>query len=248
LTTLSIEYAGEEDQAGVYHSNYDTFEHYVRFGDPTFAYGIAEAQTIGHVVLRMADADVLPLQFGDFAETMGDYVAELRKLADEKRSRTAELATLLDQRAFELDADPTRVVGPPAREAPVPQLNFAPLDAVLTRLRASAQAFDAAYARYSGGETRLDARQRQALNAELQGMEQRLTDARGLPRREWFKHYIYAPGVLTGYGVKTMPGVREAIEADRWSEADEYVGLTAAVLARYCDGIDRAIALLGGAR
>lgn len=248
LTTLSIEYGGEEDQDGVYHSNYDTFEHYVRFGDPDFAYGVAEAKTVGHVVLRMADATVLPLQFTDFAATMGDYVAQLRKLADDKRSSTAELDKLLERRAFELNADPTRVVRPPEREAPVPQVNLTPLDAVVTRLKASAQAYDAAYARLNSGELKLDARQREALNAQLQGMEQRLTDARGLPRREWFKHFIYAPGVLTGYGVKTMPGVREAMEADHWSEADEYAAITAQVLGKYCDGIERGTALLNGAR
>ena len=248
LTTLNIEYHGEEDQAGVYHSNYDTFEHYVRFGDPDFAYGVAEAQTVGHIVLRMADADVLPLQFSDFAETIGDYVAQLRKLADEKRSHTAELDKLLDDKAFELNADPRRVVGPPERAAPVPQLNFAALDAVVARLKASAQAYDAAYARLTGGELKLEARGRHALNEQLQGMEQKLTDARGLPRRAWFKHFIYAPGVLTGYGVKTMPGVREAIDSERWTEADEYAALTAQVLGVYCDGIDRAAALLGGSK
>jgi len=248
LTTLSIEYQGEEDQGGVYHSNYDTFEHYVRFGDPDFAYGVAEAQTVGHTVLRMADAQVLPLQFGDFAETMGDYVGQLKKLTDEKRSRTAELDRLLADKAFELDADPTRIVGPPEREEPVPQLNFAPLDAVVARLKTSAQAYDAAYARLGSGAIRLDPAGRRALNAQLQGMEQKLTDARGLPGRDWFKHFIYAPGVLTGYGVKTLPGVREAIEADRWAQAAEYIGITAQVLTAYCDAIDRAATLLNGGR
>ena len=246
LTTLSIEYGGEEDQDGVYHSNYDTFEHYVRFGDPDFAYGVAEAKTAGHLVLRMADATVLPLQFTDFAATMGDYVAQLRKLADDKRSSTAELDKLLAQRAFELNADPTRVVRPPEREAPVPQVNLTPLDAVVTRLKASAQAYDAAYARLNSGALRLDAHQRAALNAQLQGMEQRLTDARGLPGRDWYRHFIYAPGLLTGYGVKTLPGVREAIEGARWDEANRYAGITALALGAYCDGIDRAAALLGG--
>jgi N-acetylated-alpha-linked acidic dipeptidase len=248
LTTLNIEYEGEEDQNGVYHSNYDTFEHYVRFGDPDFRYGVAEAQTVGHIVLRMADAQVLPLQFGALADTMGDYVGQLRKLTDEKRSGTAELGRLLDAQAFTLNADPTRVVGPPEREAPVPQLNFAPLDAAVARLQGSARAYDAAYAKLTAGQINLDASRRRALNELLQGMEQRLTDARGLPGRPWFKHFIYAPGVLTGYAVKTLPGVREAIEADRWSEANEYVGITAQVLTVYCDGIDRATALLTGGK
>src|SRR5215472_10645804 len=86
ITTLSIEYGGEEDQEGVYHSKYDSFDHFVRFGDPTFGYGVAEAETVGHIVLRMADAPVLPLQFSSFASTMRDYMDELHKLVAEKRT------------------------------------------------------------------------------------------------------------------------------------------------------------------
>jgi N-acetylated-alpha-linked acidic dipeptidase len=246
VTTLSIEYKGEEDQDGVYHSNYDSFDHYVRFGDPDFAYGIAEAETVGHTVLRMADAPVLPLQFSGFASTMRDYVDQLHKLVEEKRTRVAELTPLLDDNDFGLAADPTRVVGAPAREGPVPEVNLAPLDAVLTRLQTSAAAYDGAYTRLASGSVSLTTAQRAQLNALLQGMEQRLTDARGLPGRDWFRHFIYAPGVLTGYGVKTLPGVREAIEGDRWDEANRYAAITAEVLGAYCDGIDRATALLSG--
>lgn len=246
VTALSIEYHGEDDQAGVYHSSYDSFDHYVRFGDPTFGYGVAEAQTAGHLVLRMADADVLPLQFTAFADTVGVYAEELHRLTDERRRRSADLARLLDQNAFGLAADPTRPLGPPAREAPVPALNFAPLDDVVTRLKASARAYDDAYAQLLAGSLPLDAARRAHLNALLQGMEQKLTDARGLPGREWYRHFVYAPGMQTGYGVKTLPAVREAIEANRWDEAAAYVPVTAGVLARYCDAIDAATALLKG--
>ena len=246
ITTLSIEYEGEDDQAGVYHSNYDSFDHYVRFGDPTFAYGIAEAETVGHTVLRMAEAQVLPLQFSGFADTMRDYVGELHKLVEERRSHAAELAPLLDQNDFGLAADPTRVVGPPEREAPVPEVNLAPLDTVLRRLQTSAAAYDGAYARLAAGALSLTDAQRAQLNALLQGIEQRLTDARGLPGRDWYRHFVYAPGLLTGYAVKTLPGVREAIEGARWDEANRYAGITAERLGAYCDGIDRATALLSG--
>ena len=248
LTTLSIEYEGEEDQDGVYHSNYDSFDHYVRFGDPTFAYGVAEAETAGHIVLRMADTPVLPLEFTGFADTMRDYVEDLHKLLDERRTRATELTPLLDQNAFGLAADPTRVVGAPEREGPVPDVNLAPLDAVLARLKTSATAYDAAYARLTAGQIQLGAAQRTQLNTLLQGMEQRLTDARGLPGRDWFRHFVYAPGLLTGYGVKTMPGVREAIEGGRWDEATRYAAMTAEVLGAYCDGIERATAVLNGGK
>jgi N-acetylated-alpha-linked acidic dipeptidase len=248
LTTLSIEYAGEDDQDGVYHSNYDSFDHYVRFGDPTFAYGVAEAQTVGHVILRVAAAPVLPLEFTGFADTMRDYVEDLHKLLDERRTRAAELTPLLDQNAYGLAADPTRAVGAPEREAPVPDLNLAPLDAVLPRLKTSAAAYDAAYARVTSGDIKLSAAQRKQLDALLQGMELRLTDPRGLPGRDWFHHLVYAPGLLTGYAVKTMPGVREAIEAGRWDEAERYAAMTAERLGAYAEGIEQATALMTGSR
>jgi N-acetylated-alpha-linked acidic dipeptidase len=250
IASLSIEYRGEDDDAGIYHSKYDSFDHYIRFGDPTFVYGVTEARTVGHTVLRMGDAEVLPLQFTDFAATVGDYVQQLHKLTDDKRTHAADLDKLLGQNAFELATDPTRPVAPPQREAAVPALDFAPLDQVVARLKSSAQAYDAAYAAFLAGDGKLSAAQRQQLNALLQGMEQRLTDARGLPDRDWFKHFVYAPGRLTGYGVKTLPAVREAIDAARWDEAAQYVPVTAQVLGRYCDGIDAATALLhsgGGA-
>jgi N-acetylated-alpha-linked acidic dipeptidase len=245
IASLSIEYGGEEEY-GVYHSNYDTFEHYVRFGDPTFSYGVTEAQTAGHVVLRVADADVLPLQFTGFAETVDGYVEELHKLAEDKRKTAVELGKLLDQNVFTLAADPTRVVLPPAREPEVPYLNFAPFDNVVLRLKASAKAYDAQYAQLQSGETTLNAPQVKELNGLLQGMEQALTAARGLPSREWFKHLIYAPGMLTGYGVKTLPGVRESIESNQWDVANEYIGVTATALSGYCDRLDRATRLLRG--
>jgi N-acetylated-alpha-linked acidic dipeptidase len=244
IASLNIEYGGEDDQGGVYHSNYDTFEHYIRFGDPQFAYGVAEAQTVGHAILRIADADVLPLQFTGFADTIAGYVEELHKLADDKRNSAAELGKLLDQNAFTLAADPTRVVLPPAREPAVPYLNFPPLDNVVARLKASAAAYDDSYVKLETGSLKLTAARRKELNALLQGMEQSLTSARGLPGREWYKHLIYAPGMLTGYGVKTLPGVRESIEANKWDDANEYSVITAAALSAYCDRLDRATALL----
>jgi len=244
VTALSIEYHGEDDQLGVYHSNYDSFDHYVRFGDAGFAYGVAEAQTAGHIVLRMADAELLPLQFAAFADTVASYLQELHKQVDEERGNAAELARLLDQNAFGLAADPTRVVLPPEREPAVSVVDFAPLDAVVARLKRSAQAYDEAYAQVLAGEVKLTTARRRQVNSLLQGMEHRLTDARGLPGREWFRHLVYAPGRLTGYGVKTLPGVREALDAGRWDEANQYAALSAAVLASYCEGLEQLTALL----
>jgi N-acetylated-alpha-linked acidic dipeptidase len=245
ITTLHIEYTGEEDQAGVYHSRYDSYDHFVRFGDPGFAYGIAEAQTAGHAVLRVADADVLPMQFVPFADTVDGYLTDLHELADHKRKSAEELGKLLDQNAFALASDPTRPLLAPEREPEVPYLDFAPLDNAVARLKKSTRTYDDRYARLITGGSRLSAEKSRQLNDLLRGMEATLISARGLPGREWYKHLIYAPGLFTGYGVKTIPGVREAIEQNQWDEANQYVGLTAAALGAYCDRLDKAAALLG---
>lgn len=244
LTTLNIGYEGEDEQGGVYHSNYDSFDHYVRFGDPGFAYGVVLAQTVGRLVLRVANADVLPMQFGTFAATLDTYLKELHELAATKRKQADELTQLLDKKAFELAADPTRLVAPPQREPEVPYLNLAALDNALARLKKSAKAYDDVYAAFAARGVEMRTAQAAQLNALLRGMEQTLTNARGLPGREWYRHYIYAPGLLTGYGVKTLPGVREAIEENRWEQANQYAVLTADVLTKYCDRLDQATALL----
>jgi N-acetylated-alpha-linked acidic dipeptidase len=243
LATLSVSYGGEEDQEGVYHSLYDTFDHYVRYGDPGFVYGVALAQTAGKICLRFADAQVLPLQFGGLADTLLAYQKELHQLADDKRRNAEELTRLLDQRAFALATDPQRPVQPPEREPQVPYLDFAPLDNALVRLQQDAGAYDAAYARFASGSVPAE-RDRRQLNDLLRGLEQTLTDERGLPGRDWYKHLIYAPGLLTGYGAKTVPGVREAIEQNRWDEANTYIGLTAHALQAFCDRLERSTALL----
>ena len=246
IASLDLSYGGEDDQGGVYHSLYDTFEHYLRFGDPDFAYGIAEAKTTGRAVLRMGQADVLPLEFGSFASAVREYRDELGTLVEERRKKSQALAELLEARAFELAADPTRPVGPPQPMAEVPYLDFAPLDNAIARLEKSALAYDEARARLDAGAVKLDTEKRARLNALLRGLEQSLMDPKGLPGREWYRHLIYAPGLLTGYGVKTLPGVREAVEDERWDEANRYVEITAAALGAYCDGLDEATRLTSG--
>jgi N-acetylated-alpha-linked acidic dipeptidase len=243
LTTLDLEYSGEGEQEGVYHSAYDTFEHLLRFGDPGLRYGVTEAQTVGHLLLRVADATVLPWQFSDLAQVYGGYVHELHDLADQERAHSRALDELLDTHAFELSADPLQTRSPPVREAEVPFLDFAPLDNAIARLERSARAYDAAYAGAAAQGLALSDAQRGELDGLLQGLEQTLTDQRGLPARPWYRHLLYAPGMLTGYGAKTMPGVREAIEGRRWDEANDYVQATATALQNYGARLDAASAL-----
>jgi N-acetylated-alpha-linked acidic dipeptidase len=246
IATLSVEYGGEGANSGIYHSNYDTFEHYIRFGDPTFVYGVAESQTVGHLVLRVADADVLPMQFADLAGVYEGYVRELHKLADDKREHAKALNALLTARAFELASDPSRPLGPPPTESDVPYLDFSPLDNAIERLKRSAKAYDAAYERTAVKGLALSAGQVAELDQLLQGLEQALISDTGLPGRPWYRHLIYAPGMFTGYGVKTMPGVREAIEQRHWDDAGQYIALTARALDAYCQRLDAATALLSG--
>lgn len=241
IASLNVSYGGEDEENGSYHSNYDSFDHYVRFGDPTFAYGVAQAQTVGRLVLRMANADVLPMQFGGLAETVGGYVQELHKLVDDKRKNVEELTKLLDQKAFTLATDPTEVVLPPEREAEVPYLDFSALDNAAARLKKSAKAYDDANTNNASSLTLV---QREELNSLLRGLEKTLTSAQGLPRRQWYKHLIYAPGLLTGYGVKTIPGVREAIDEKQWDEANQFVIVTAKALNAYADRLDQATSVL----
>jgi len=242
VTSVNIEYGGEGEQQGVYHSQYDTYEHFSRFGDPGMRYGVALAQTAGRIVLRAADADVAPLQFGDLAANLAQNLDEVHKLADTMRERSATTDRLLDQNAFALAADPTRASAPPARDDAVPALDFAPLDGAVTKLKASAAAYDAALA--TAGD--LPPATRAKLDGVLIGVEHALTDPRGLPGRPWYQHLIYAPGMLTGYGAKTLPGVREAIEGRRWDEARDFIGRTASVIDATAARIDAATALVKG--
>ncbi|HEX7761234.1 MAG TPA: transferrin receptor-like dimerization domain-containing protein [Caulobacteraceae bacterium] len=242
LASIDLGFGGEGSSGGVYHSAYDTFEHYDRFGDPGYHYGVALAQTTGRLVLRTANAQVAPLSFTNLADTVAAQVEELKKLTSTMRERSAATDKLLDQRAFALAADPTLTSAPPEREDVVPTIDFKALEDAVARLKASAKAYDEA----AGSIATLKPDRRNQVNALLQGAEQDLTDARGLPGRPWYRHLIYAPGLLTGYGSKTLPGVREALESRRWSEAGEFVGRTAAVLGAVSDRLDKAAALLKG--
>jgi N-acetylated-alpha-linked acidic dipeptidase len=244
IASLNLGFGGEDDDGGIYHSRYDSFDHYVRFGDPTFAYGVALARVAGHIVLRTADASVLPLRFSDFSHQLDRYVGELHKLVDSTREATVAQHQLIDEHAFVLDADPTRPLAPPARDSDMPTIDLAPLDQAAKQLRQSAQTYQAAYGKRAAAGFDLPATQQQQLNALIGRMEQALTEPAGLPGREWFKHMIYAPGMLTGYGVKTVPGVREAIEARHWNEAGQYAAATAKVLDRYRAQLDQLTALL----
>ncbi len=240
VAALDVGFEGEIDY-GVYHSAYDSFDHFRRFVDPTFEYGVALAKVAGRLMLRASQAPLLPAKQVDFAASVAGYDDELHKLADGMRAKTVELAKLLDENAFKLAADPSKPRGPPAAAAEVPYLSFAELDNAIAKLQQSAKAFDKEYARLETLDDPGAIAAQQRLNATLTDLEQSLTDSHGLPGREWYQHMIYAPGLHTGYGVKTLPGIREAIEERRWDEANHYVGVVSRALNAYSARLDRAI-------
>jgi N-acetylated-alpha-linked acidic dipeptidase len=237
VNSLNVAFHGEEDY-GVYHSAYDSFDHFRRFVDPTFQYEVALAQVAGRMVLRAAQADILPALESEFAASIAGYDEELHKLLDAMRARSGELSKLLDDGEFQLAMDPSMPRSAPARAGEVPYLNFADLDNAVERLRASSAAFDARYKRLAADE---DSANEGRFNSALAGLEQALTDPHGLPGREWYQHMIYAPGMHTGYGAKTLPGIREAIEERRWDEANQYIGVVARALNAYSARLDRAV-------
>jgi N-acetylated-alpha-linked acidic dipeptidase len=239
VSSLDVAFQGETEY-GVYHSAYDTFEHYRRFVDPSFEYGVALAKVAGRLVLRASQAPVLPAREGDFAASIAGYDEELHQLAEGMRAKTLELSKLLDEGAYQLAADPSKPRGAPQRAAAVPYLSFAELDNAIAKLEQSAKAFDLQYARIAAADDADAGAEHEQLNAMLAALEQSLTDARGLPGREWYRHMVYAPGAHTGYAVKTLPGIREAIEERRWDEANTYIGVVARAVNAYSTQLDRA--------
>jgi len=243
LAALNIGFGGEGQVGGVYHSAYDTYEYYSRFADPGFKYGPVLAKTAGRVILRIADADVPPQRYSDFADTMGRYADQVKKLADNKRDAAETQAKLFALNAFHLVDDPTKTSGPPVGLKPVPHINFAPLENAVDRLKKTAKDYDAALLAKG-------AAQPERVKAQLfdigRKAEAALTIEAGLPGRNWYKNLIYAPGRLTGYAPKTLPGVREAIEEEQWDEADKYTVLTAAALNAYSDQLEGGTRLLNG--
>jgi N-acetylated-alpha-linked acidic dipeptidase len=243
IPSINMGYGGEDESGGVYHSAYDSFHHVTTFDDPGLKYGAALSKTVGRIVMRMADADTPPQRFGDFADTVATYLTEVKKLEADRRAEDEKRAKLLAAGDFRLASDPLKPVGSPAPEAATPHIELAALENAVDRLKASAKAYDAAYAAKGAG---LAPARRDKLNGLLANIDQLLLDPRGLPGRPWFRNLVYAPGRFTGYGAKTLPGVREAIEERRFADANEYAGRTAAVLDAYSARLDQARAVIEG--
>lgn len=243
IATLDVGYGGEGEWDGIYHSLYDTYEHHTRFVDPGLVYDALLARTAGRLVIRLAESDLPLLRAQPFADAVTGYLAELHKLNDAKREEFETQAALLRDHVYELAADPTKPHANPAALDRVPYIDFAPLDNAVAHLKRAARAYDTAFDQSAAA---LDEPRKQQLRALLQDIDTTLTSDVGLPGRAWFRNLVYAPGRLTGYGAKTLPGVREALEERHWADADRYSELSAQVLDAYTARLERATALIEG--
>ncbi len=236
IASMNLGFGGE-DGGGIYHSIYDDFYWYTHFSDGDFVYGRALAQTAGTAMMRFAGAGLLPYDFVNFAETVKRYADEVQKLwkseSDDIRERNLEI----QEGVFAATSDPQKPMLPPPAQEPPPFLNFAPIENGLAALTRSAERYDKA-----AGKAPLDKPGLAAVNQKLIQAERALTLPDGLPGRPWFEHQIYAPGLYTGYGVKTLPGVREAIEQKNWKEADQQIARLGKVLEKEAALIDEAAA------
>ncbi|MEI6412293.1 MAG: transferrin receptor-like dimerization domain-containing protein [Bacteroidota bacterium] len=239
ITCMDLGFGGEGED-GQYHSIYDSYDLFTRFKDPGFAYGVTLSKTAGRISMRLANADVLPIDFNTFYKTVNDYTTEVKTLLDNARAESEMQTKMNKERLFDLAGDPKKVYRSPKEKDLAPFLNFSSLDNALVGLKSSSEAFQQAY----GKATQLSLEKRQQLNAILYKSERDLLQEQGLPRRAWYKHQIYAPGYYTGYGVKTLPGIREGIEERHWKEAQERIEIVAKTVANYTNDIQKALEIL----
>ena len=224
VPALNIGYGGEDD-GGEYHSIYDSYDLYARFKDPAFNYGVTLAETAGHAVLRVANADILPFDYTHLYTTIEDYAKDLIGTLQKSRETTEIENKIINSGGYRLGEDPTKNLIAPVAKSAVPYLDFSPLQNALESLKKSADSLKSVY-----DEKIKNNMVTEAFNQFLYKAEQQLLIDKGLPRREWYRHTLYAPGFYTGYGVKTMPGIREAIEQRKWEEAQQQIEVDAAAI------------------
>jgi N-acetylated-alpha-linked acidic dipeptidase len=246
VASLNVGFGGEDD-GGIYHSIYDDFYWYTHFSDTDFVYGRALAQTVGTMVLRFADADVLPYEFGDFADTIHKYTDELKTLLKTRQEEIRDRNQNLDDGVYGATSDPRRPTVAPAKDELPPFINFAPLDNAQAALDRSAEHYAKALKAFNSASPASASQSGpalQAINDQLVQTERKLTNPSGLPRRPWYQHLIYAPGFYTGYGAKTLPGVREGIEEKRYQEAEREITRAGQALQDYAAAVEAAAAAL----
>jgi len=241
IPALNLGFGGEDFSGGSYHSLYDTYYHVMHFDDPGLQYGGALSKLVGRVVMRAADADRVPAHYSDFADEVARYVGEVQKLDQDQRDHDRSLADLRREGDFKLTSAPYDPTVAPADKGITPLIDMLALQNASDHLTRAAGAADAVLA----DEQSLAPATQARINAALANIDELLLDPEGLPGRPWYKNLISAPGTLTGYGAKTLPGIREGIEQRRFDDARTYVQRTAAVIEAYADRLDQ-VAAMGG--
>ena len=241
VPALNMAFGGESG-GGAYHSLYDTYEHYKRFSDGKFIYGTTLSKVNGRLVLRLSEADILPFRFVNMVDNIGKFVEQNKKLSEDIRKSTKSLNDLLDNNDFAISSNPKKTYLPPKRLRQVPEFDFKPLDAALVRLSTSAWKYEEALLKFQKGS--LTTERKSEINALLRSVDQAFIYSKGLPRRDWFKNMMYAPGYYTGYGVKTLPGIREGLEERKWNEVRVYIKEVSKALDRASENINSASRIL----
>jgi N-acetylated-alpha-linked acidic dipeptidase len=239
ISTLSVDFGGEHDGTQ-YHSIYDDFYWYSHFVDTDFVYGRALAQTVGSAVMRLADADLIPLDYAPQAEAIGKYEGELEKLLKDKQEEFAERNLELQEGVFTAINDPRRPTLPPPPEAAPPYINFAPMKNAIELLKKSSERYSKALSKWqANGGPVPSADQLELLNTDLLKVSRLFLNEQGLPERPWFKNQVYAPGAYTGYGAKTIAAVREFMDEKKWKEAEGQVPQVSQVIENVAAGINK---------
>jgi N-acetylated-alpha-linked acidic dipeptidase len=234
VPSINLGYGGE-DPGGEYHSIYDSWDDYRRFKDPSFQYGVTLAKTAGRTALRLANAGSLPFDFRSLYKAINGYVSEVIGMADQMRESTLLENQLIREKFYQHTTDTALKLLPPAPKEEVPFLNFSSLQNAMTAMQKATEHLSSVLAGAKPDQAKQD-----EVNRSLYQAEQKLLTENGLPRRGWYRHAIYAPGFYTGYGVKTLPGIREAIEQRKWKEAQQEIEEDAGVIRNfsiYLDGI-----------
>ena len=241
VPALNMAFGGESG-GGAYHSLYDTYEYYKRFSDGDFIYGTTLSKVNGRLVLRLSEADILPFRFVNMVENIGKFIEENKKLYQTVEQSTKLRNKLLDNNDFTISRNPNKTYFQPERLGQVPEFDFKPLDDAFARLSSSAWKYEEVLLKFKKGS--LSAEKKSEINALLRKVDQAFTNSNGLPRREWFRNMLYAPGYYTGYGVKTLPGIREGLEERKWDEVRLYINEVAKALDRASNNINSASRIL----
>jgi N-acetylated-alpha-linked acidic dipeptidase len=242
ISTLSIEF-GDEDDGTQYHSIYDDFYWFTHFSDTDFVYEKALSQTAGTAIMRLADAELIPVDYSPQADAIEKYEADLEKLLKDKQDEFAERNLELQEGVFKATDDPRKHLVPPPAEIVPPYVNFAPMKNAIGMLKKSADRYSRALNSYQAkGSPVLSAQSLALINADLMSISRQFLNPKGLPERPWFKNQIYAPGAYTGYGAKPIAAVREYMDEKKWREAEGQVPQVAQVIENVAAGIDKAAA------